>query len=70
MLPQRYTDIFNKNNQSIIDNAINATRKSHTFILVSTETLNESIELSQNYHNESIQNYFNFINKLGRSFNY
>ncbi|HJT83208.1 MAG TPA: hypothetical protein VJ697_01890 [Nitrososphaeraceae archaeon] len=70
MIPQRYTDIFIKNNQSIIDNAINATRKSHTLILASTETLNKSIEISQNYYNEAIQNYFNFINKLGRSFNY
>ena len=70
VIPQIYTEIFNKNNQSIIDNAINATRKSHELILASTEILNKSIEIAQNCYNESIQNYFNFINKLRRSFDH
>jgi hypothetical protein len=70
MIPHRYTEIFNNNNQNMIDSSINATRKSHELILVSTETFNKSMEISQNYFNESIQNYYNFITKLGRSFDH
>ncbi len=70
LIPQRYTEIFNKNNQNVIDNTISATRKSHELILASTETLNKSIEIAQKYYNESIQNYFNFISKIGRSFDH
>ena len=59
-VPQRYSEAYNKNNQNVIDNTINATRKSHEFVLASTETFNKSIEIAQKYYSESTQNYFNF----------
>ena len=66
-VPQRYSEIYNKYNQNVIDNTINATRKSHEFVLASTETFNKSIEIAQKYYNDSIQNYFNFLKKIEKS---
>ena len=63
-VPQRYSEAYNKNNQNAIDNTINATRKSHELILASTESFNKSIEISQEYYNDSVKNYFNFVNRL------
>jgi ABC-type transporter Mla subunit MlaD len=67
-VPQRYYEVYNKNNQNVIDNTINATRKSHELILATTEAFNKSIEISQKYYNDSVQNYFNFVNKIGKSY--
>ena len=67
-VPQRYSEVYNKNNQNVIDNTINATRKSHELILATTEAFNKSIEISQKYYNDSVQNYFNFVNKIGKSY--
>ena len=66
--PRRYTDIYNKTNQNIKDNTVNATRRINEFVLASTETFDKSIEIAQKYYNDSIQNYFNFVNKIGKSF--
>jgi hypothetical protein len=52
----------------VTDNNVNATRKSHEFVLASTETFNKSIEIAQKYYNESVQNYFNFVNKIEKSY--
>jgi F0F1-type ATP synthase membrane subunit b/b' len=66
--PRRYTDIYNKTNQNIKDNTLNATRRLNEFVLGSTETFDKLIEIAQKYYNDSIQNYFNFVNKIGKSF--
>ena len=65
--PQRYADIYNKANQTITDNTVNATRRLNEFVLGSTETFNKSIEIAQKYYNDSIQNYFNFLKKIEKS---
>jgi hypothetical protein len=67
MIPERYADVYNKANQTITDNTIDATRRLNEFVLGSTETFNKSIEIAQKYYNESIQNYFNFLKKIERS---
>ncbi|HEX5187386.1 MAG TPA: hypothetical protein VFV86_10905 [Nitrososphaeraceae archaeon] len=36
--------------------------------MASTETFNKSIEIAQNWYNESSENYFNLVNKIGRSY--
>ena len=36
--------------------------------LASTETFNKSIEIAQKYYSESVQNYFNFVNKIEKSY--
>lgn len=69
MYPQRYTYVYNKTNQNITDNTVNTTRRINDFVLGYTETFNKSIEIAQKYYNESVQNYFNFVNKFQKSYN-
>lgn len=66
MNPARYTDIYNKSNQNMIDNTINVTRINN-FMLGYVEISNKSIEIEQKYYNDFIQNYFNF--KVERPYN-
>src|SRR6185436_12120891 len=63
MYPERYADVYNKTSQNITDSTINANRRINDLVLGSTETFNKSIEIAQKYYNESVQNYFNFVNK-------
>ena len=69
LYPQRYTDVYNKTDQNITDNTINANRRINNIALASAETFNKSIEIAQKYYNESVQNYFNFVNKIEKSYN-
>ena len=68
LYPQRYTDVYNKTNQNVTDNTVNATRRINDIALASAETFNKSIEIIQKYYNESVQNYFNFVNKIEKSY--
>src|SRR5688500_7184825 len=69
LYPQRYTDVYNKTTQNVTDNTVNATRRiNYDVVLASTETFNKSIEIAQKYYSESVQNYFNFINKIEKSY--
>ena len=67
--PKRYVDIYNKANQTITDNTIDATNKINEVVLGSTETFNKSIEIAQKYYTDSIQNFFNFLKKIERTSN-
>ena len=69
MYPQRYINAYNKTNQNMTDNTVNATRRINDCVLGYTETVNKSIEIAQKYYNESVQNYFNFVNKIQKSYN-
>ena len=64
----KYQQEFNKINQNVTDNTIDVTRRLNDFALIYIETFNKSIEIAQKYYNESIQNYLNFVNKIGRSY--
>ena len=64
--PQGY--IYNKTNQNVTDNTVNAARRISHIVLASTEIFNKSIEITQKYYSESVQNYFNFVNKIGKSY--
>ncbi len=50
------------------DNTVNATRKINDVALASAEAFNKSIEIAQKYYNEAAQNYFNFVNKIEKSY--
>jgi hypothetical protein len=65
--PQRYTDTYKNTNQTITENTTNCTQRMNDFALASIESFNKVIEIAQRYYNESIQNYLEFINKVGRS---
>ena len=68
LYPQRYTDVYNKTNQNVTDNTVNATRRVNDVALASAETFNKSIEIAQKYYNETAQNYLNFVNKIEKSY--
>ncbi|HEX6647141.1 MAG TPA: hypothetical protein VF047_08175 [Nitrososphaeraceae archaeon] len=68
LYPQRYTAVYTKTNQNVTENTINANRRISDVVLASTETFNKSIEISQKYYSESVRNYFNFINKIAKSY--
>jgi hypothetical protein len=53
----------------VTDNTVNATRRiNYDIVLASAETFNKSIEITQKYYGESVQNYFNFVNKIEKSY--
>ena len=60
--------VYSKINQSIIDSSIYNTRTIHEFLAEYTEIFNKSIELAQEYYNDEIKNYFNFVNNIGKSY--
>jgi hypothetical protein len=66
---ERYTDIYNKTNKNISEHGITCSQRLNNFALISTESFNKSIEITQKYYDEYIQNYLNFVNKIGRSYN-
>jgi exonuclease VII large subunit len=66
--PQGYIYMYNKTNQNVTDNTVNATNKINDVVLAYTETFNKSIEIAQKYYNEAAKNYFNFINKIEKSY--
>jgi hypothetical protein len=69
LYPQRYTDVYNnKTNQNVTENTVNCTQRINDIVLASTETFNKSIEIAQKYYIEAAQNYFNFVNKLEKSY--
>ena len=68
LYPQRYTEVYNKSNQKVTNNTITATRRTNDVLLASAETFNKSIEFAQKYYNEAVQNYFNFLNKIEKSY--
>ncbi|HET9806958.1 MAG TPA: hypothetical protein VFP49_08630 [Nitrososphaeraceae archaeon] len=67
-IPERYADVYNKTKQNMTDHTINCTQKINEFVLGSTENFNKSIEIVQKYYNDNLQNYFNFVNKIGKSY--
>src|SRR5688572_22642110 len=64
MYPERYADVYNRTSQNITDNTINANRRINDLLLGSTENFNKPTEIAQTYYNESVHNYFNFVNKI------
>ena len=68
LYPQRYTDVYNKSNQNVTGNTLNATRRINDVVLASAETFNKSIEIAQKYFNETAQNYLNLLNKIEKSY--
>ena len=70
IIPSKYTNVYNKINQNLTDNTTNAINPVNDIILGYSEIFNKSIEVSQKYYNDSVQYYFNFINKVERPYNH
>jgi hypothetical protein len=68
-IPQRYSetsDILNKNIQNY---TINTTNFINEIAVSGIENFNKSIELTQRYYNDIMQNNFNYAQKIQRSYN-
>jgi hypothetical protein len=54
--------------QTITDNTINATNRINDLVLGYTEAFYKSLEITQKYYIDLSKNYFNFVNKITRSY--
>lgn len=68
-IPQRYSEIYNTLNKNIQNYTVNATNFINEISVGSIENLNKSVELTQRYYNDIVQNSFNYAQKIERSFN-
>ena len=57
----KYIETYNIINKNIIDNITNRTNFINKDVIENTESFYKSIEITQRYFNDTIQNYFNFI---------
>jgi gas vesicle protein len=67
--PQRYSEIYNTLNKNIQDNTVNATNFINEITVGGIENFNKSLELTQRYYNDIVQNNLNYTQKIERSFN-
>jgi len=69
MIPERYGDVYNKFNKNISDSITNSTKIINEIVIGNVEIINRSIEVTQKFCNDSIQNYFNYVRKIEKSYN-
>ena len=67
--PQRYSEIYNTLNRNIQDNTVNATNFINEITVGSIENFNKSVEITQRYYNDIVQNNFDYAKKIERSYN-
>jgi len=68
-MPERYSETFNTLNKNIQNYTVNATNFLNEITVGGIENLNKSIELTQRYYNDIVQNNFNYAQKIERSHN-
>ena len=68
-IPQRYSETYNTLNKNIQNYTANATHFVNEIAVGGIENFNKSIELSQRYYNDIVQNNFNYAQKIERSYN-
>ena len=68
-IPQRYSETFDTLNKNIQNYTINATNFINEVAVGGIENFNKSIELTQRYYNDIVQNNFNYAQKIERSYN-
>jgi ABC-type transporter Mla subunit MlaD len=66
-IPERYSETYNTLNKNIQDCTINTTNSINEIIVGGVENFNKSLELTQRYYNDIIQNNFNYARKIERS---
>jgi len=60
---QRYSEIYNTLNRNIQDNAVNATNFINEITVGGIENFNKSVEITQKYYNDIVQNNFDYAKK-------
>jgi len=68
-MPERYSETYNTLNKNIQNYTVNATNFVNEITVGGIENLNKSIELTQRYYNDIVQNNFNYAQKIERSHN-
>ena len=68
-IPQRYSETYNTLNKNIQKYTVNATNFLNEIAVGGIENFNKSIELSQRFYNDIVQNNFNYAQKIERSYN-
>ncbi|HLN35804.1 MAG TPA: hypothetical protein VK250_11065 [Nitrososphaeraceae archaeon] len=68
-IPERYSETYNTLNKNIEVNTVNTTSFLNEIFVGGIENLKKSLELTQRYYNDIVQNNFNYIQKLERSYN-
>ena len=68
-IPERYSETYNTLNKNIQNYTVNATNFVNEITVGGIENLNKSIELTQRYYNDIVQNNFNYAQKIERSHN-
>ena len=67
-IPQRYSETQNTVDKNIQDYTANSTNFVNELITRGIENFNRSIELTQRYYNDFVQNSFNYARKIERSY--
>ena len=68
-IPERYSETYNTLNKNIQNYTVNATNFINEIAVSGIENFNKSIELTQRYYNDIVQNNFNYAQKIERSYN-
>jgi hypothetical protein len=68
-IPQRYSETSDTVNKNIQNCTVNATNFLNEIAVSGMENFNKSVELTQRYYNDIVQNNFNYTQKIGRSYN-
>jgi hypothetical protein len=68
-IPQRYSETSDTVNKNIQNCTVNATNFLNEITVGGIENFNKSIELTQRYYNDIVQNNFNYAQKIERSYN-
>ena len=66
-IPQRYSETQNTVDKNIQDYTVNATNFINEIAVGGIENFNKSIELTQRYYNDLVQNNYNYARKIERS---
>ena len=66
--PERYSVTYKTLNKNIQDYTINATNSINELFIGGIENFNKSIELTQRYYNDIVQNNVKYIQKVERSY--
>ncbi|MFB5599938.1 MAG: hypothetical protein ACE5SW_06900 [Nitrososphaeraceae archaeon] len=68
-IPERYSETYNTLNKNIQDGTINVTSFMNEITVGGIEHFSKSVELTQRYYNDILQNNFNYAKKIERSYN-
>ena len=67
-IPERYSETYDTLNKKRTRDTVNAINFVNKIVVGGIENFNRTIELSQRYYNDIMQNTFNYASKIERSY--